>query len=114
MPRFIVSSKSKTGGCCDDNSVDRNSSIFFYNLANKLLDLSKTIEAKINDLKNTGGVNRELGILVSISTPSMVLGLKFEYAVYLERYGPPPDGQWDENRLALIRLQYPQYINYNQ
>jgi hypothetical protein len=109
MPRYITSNKLNKGVCCEDNSIDRNSSIFFYNLSNKLLDLSKSIETKMENLKNQCNNNTKhkgLCVLAQITTPSMNIGIKMEYAIYMQQYGPPKNGKWDQNILHLIRCEH--------
>ncbi len=107
MPSYIV--VAGRGGydgdpCCRDNSVDRNSAIFFNTLANKLLDMSKAIDARIAEISKKVCQPTTKGfIFASIEAPSMVLGVKYEFVEYIKRYGPPPKGKFDPEKLNLIR-----------
>lgn len=106
MPSYLLSSKSTLNdtNCCCDNSIDGNTAIFFNNLATKLLDMSKAIEIRINELKNKVCTPQKQGVfMASIETPNMPLGIKYEYIEYIKRYGPPLNGQFDELLLNGIR-----------
>jgi hypothetical protein len=109
MPAYIV--VAGRGGysgdpCCRDNSVDRNSAIFFNNLANKLLEMSKAIDARMAALANKVCEPTSKGfLLASIETPAMVLGVKYEYVEYIKRHGPPVKGKFDEAKLEAIRIE---------
>lgn len=97
---------SGDGCCCSDNSIDRNSAIFFNNLALKLLDMSKVIEARMDELSKKVCAPQTKGVFfASIDTPVMSLGVKYEYVEYIKRYGPPQRGQFDETLLAQIRVE---------
>lgn len=102
---------SSTGGaggdcCCSDNSIDRNSAIFFNNLALKLLEMSKTIEARMEELSHRVCSTETKGfLLASIDTPQMVVGVKYEYVEYIKRYGPPSDGIFEEAKLVALRTE---------
>lgn len=97
---------SGDGCCCSDNSIDRNSAIFFNNLALKLLDMSKAIEARMEELSNKVCSTETRGfLLASIDTPSMSIGIKYEYVEYIKRYGPPPNGLFDETLLTNLRTE---------
>jgi len=88
--------------CCD--SIDGNTAIFFNNLAKKLVDMSKSIEKRIEDLSNKVCQPESKGILMaSIDTPSMMLGVKYEYVEYVRRHGPPINGKFDPILLEEIR-----------
>ena len=102
MPRYIVY-QSVNDGC--DTTIDRNSAVFFNNLATKLLAMSKAIQTKMDDLANKVCSPNEYGgfVLVSIDTPQMLLGVKYEYIEYIKRYGPPIKGQFNENLLDKLR-----------
>ena len=109
MPSYIV--VAGRGGydgnpCCKDNSVDRNSAIFFNTLANKLLEMSKTIDARMTELANKVCEPVSKGFLfASIDTPQMVLGVKYEYVEYIKRHGPPINGKFDPEKLEAIRIE---------
>ena len=111
MPSYIQISRqqatgsSTNGNCCCD-SIDGNSAIFFNNLAQKLLDMSKAIEKRIDDLSNKVCLPESKGFLIaSIETPSMMLGVKYEYVEYIRRYGPPDKGKFDSVLLQKLRTE---------
>jgi len=105
MPSYLLPGniKNSTTGCCCDSSIDSNSAIFFNNLASKILDMSKAIEKKMEDLSKQVCTKAVGFSLVTIDTPSMLLGVKYEYIEYIKRYGPPDGGQFDEVLLEKIR-----------
>jgi len=108
MPSYIQinqlqNSGSGSGNCCCD-SIDGNASIFFSNLAQKLLDMSKAIEKRIEDLSNKVCLPESKGFLIaSIETPSMMLGVNYEFVEYIKQYGPPQKGKFDPILLEKIR-----------
>jgi hypothetical protein len=106
MPTFIHLSnvKNATVVCCD-NSLDTNSAVFFNNLATKLLDMSKAIEKKMEDLSKQVCTPSRGFTLVQIDTPVMKLGVKYEYVEYIKRYGPPCDGIFDRIKLEQLRVE---------
>lgn len=106
MPRFLITNMSATnGGCCCDNSIDRNSAVFFNKLALKLMDMTQSIEKRIDEISKRCVGPQKGFLLVSIETPAMNLGVKYEYVEYVKRYGPPPKGKFDEALLEAIRIE---------
>ena len=112
MPSYIVNSLKNCGKnvvamSCNDNSIDRNSALFFNNLATKLLDMSRAIETKMEELRNKV-CERPSGrgfLFASIEAPSMVVGVRMEYVEYIKRFGPPVKGKFDENLLNELRIE---------
>lgn len=111
MPSFLSSGRlgmmnQNDGCCCDDNSIDRNSALFFNNLALKLLEMSRSFEERIEQVKKNCGDKQVSGfILVSIDTPQMAISVGSEYVIYVQRYGPPPEGKFDPEKLTKIRTE---------
>lgn len=109
MPSYIVVAGRggySGNGCCTDNSVDRNSAIFFNTLANKLLEMSRAIDARMTELSNRVCEPASKGFLfASIETPQMVLGVSYEFVEYVKRHGPPVNGKFDPEKLAAIRVE---------
>ncbi len=108
MPSYLLwGSNGRSGGgmgACCDNTVDRNSAMFFSNLATKLLDMSKAIEKRMEELANKACATESGGFLfASIDTPTMAIGVKYEYIEYIKRYGPPHRGKFDQEKLRHIR-----------
>lgn len=97
---------SGDGCCCTDNTLDRNSAVFFNNLATKLLDMSKAIQKRMDELANRVPPPPQAGFLFAkIDTPVMTLGVKMEYVEYIKRYGPPIKGKFDETKLNDLRAE---------
>lgn len=109
MPSFLSSgpmgmTAARSNCCCDDSSIDRNSAIFFHNLANKLLEMSQSFEDRIEKIKKDCGNRQANGFLfASIDTPSMQISVGAEYILYVQRYGPPPKGKFCPEKLKLLR-----------
>lgn len=108
MPSFLHSgrlgSMNGNGYCCDDNSIDRNSAIFFNNLASKLLEMTQSFEKRIEDIKkNCGGQSAKGFLFASIDTPRMNITVGYEYIIYVQRHGPPENGKFDLCKLDIIR-----------
>jgi hypothetical protein len=121
MPTYLVKNNSKGSfkdsnqPCLQDCSIDRNSAIFFNNLATKLLEMSQSIETRITELENRPCSTETKGVFfAAIETPSMTLGVKYEYIEYIKRYGPPSEGKFDEQKLNSLRIELGiQSENYN-
>jgi hypothetical protein len=99
---------SGDGCCCVDNSIDRNSAIFFTKLADKLLEMSKSIEAKIEEIKKDCHKPAQGGrgfMFASIETPVMNIAVRQEFIEYIRRYGPPPKGKFEPYKLHVIRME---------
>jgi len=95
------------------SEIDGNSAIFFNNLAIKLLAMSQSIELRIEEISNKVCNPETKGfILVSIDTPVMELGVKYEYIEYIKRYGPPQKGKFDPRKLNIICTELGLGCNY--
>jgi hypothetical protein len=108
MPTYLVKNNGKNclPSCIPDCSIDRNSAIFFNNLATKLLEMTEAIEKRIDELENRPCPTETRGVLfASIDAPVMNIGIKYEYIEYIKRYGPPQGGQFDETKLNAIRIE---------
>ena len=89
-----------------DGSIDKNSALFFNTLASKLLEMSKTIEDRIEDIKKNCNKERARGcIFASVDTPHMNISVGAEYFIYVQRYGPPPNGKFEPEKLAIVRAE---------
>jgi hypothetical protein len=95
------------GCCCVDNSIDRNSALFFTKLADKLLEMSKSVEARIEEIrKNCNNPTQSRGFLfASIEVPKMTIAVNQEFFEYVRRHGPPPKGKFEPLKLHLIRIE---------
>ena len=103
MPRYILKDDDCGKSFCPTQPAN-NSSFFLHSLADKLLLMACTIERKIDDLENQLCQTPQNGVfLVSVETPKMMLGIKYEYVEYIKRYGPPCDGKFNEVILDELR-----------
>ena len=108
MPTYLVKNSSQNciQTCAQDCSIDRNSALFFNNLATKLLEMTQTIENRITELQNRPCSTESRGVFfASIETPPMILGVRYEFIEYIKRYGPPPEGKFDEGKLNSLRIE---------
>ena len=97
-----------SGNCCNTCLIDKKSSVFFNTLASKLLEMSHSIEERIEKIKkNCGGPKQADGFLfASIDTPEMCITVGEEYLIYIQRHGPPHHGKFDHHKLSHIRREY--------
>jgi hypothetical protein len=104
MPRYIEGTASKA--CCPTNQTTcKDTTKFFWNLSQKLLDMAEAIDKKIFDLQNKV-CSRDSGILFAeLEVPKQVVGIKYEYIEYIKRYGPPTDGIFDPVKLEALRIE---------
>jgi hypothetical protein len=97
MPYFLDRASNK-------QLLDRDTALFLDILADNLLSMSRAIDVRINELTNKACNTTANGfVLASIETPSMLLGIKYEYVEYIKRFGPPIKGKFDENLLESLR-----------
>lgn len=78
---------------------------FLDTLTGKLLDMTVALQKQFNECKATTATQEAGFILASIDAPAMSIGIKYEYIVYIQRYGPPNDGIFDEAILAQLRTE---------
>jgi hypothetical protein len=103
MPRYIEGSVVKS---CNQPSLCKDTTRFFWNLSQKLLDMAEAIDKKIYDLQNKVCAPGGGGILFAkIDAPKQTVGVKVEYMEYLKRYGPPEDGIFDPVKLEQLRIE---------
>jgi hypothetical protein len=71
--------------------------------------MTQAIDKKIEDIKERckrNNNNKQTGFLfASIETPTLAIGVKYEYIEYITRYGPPKDGVFDEKILEALRIE---------
>ncbi len=110
MPRLITSidkaNYSMTSGSVANDTQNQTSIEFFATLSDKLVLMAESLKEQFDDLRKQ--VNAEFAkgaVLASIVAPKMSLGVKQEYIEYIKRFGPPPDGVFDEAILILLRAE---------
>lgn len=112
MPNYLQFNGSKNNGTgcvsirCTTKDIKCMSAINFLDtLSTKLLDMTKSLQLQFDEFKRIP-VSQEAGfILASVNAPKMTLGVKYEYIIYIQRYGPPSTGIFDEEILIQLRTE---------
>lgn len=91
---------TSTNGCCCPSST-----IFLETLTEKLLLMAESLKIQFADLqanaKGTAQVAKG-AILAETKVQGRVIA-KYEYVIYIQRYGPPINGKFDPVYLERIR-----------
>lgn len=97
-----------SGNCCNTCTIDKKSSLFFNTLATRLLEMSQSIETRIEQIKKNCGEPKQADgfLFASIDTPSMNITVGAEYVIYVQRHGPPHHGKFDRHKLDHIRKEF--------
>lgn len=106
MPRYIEGNSLK--GCCPSGGsqlICKDTTRFFWNLSQKLLDMAEAIDKKIYDLENKVCSDGRGIFFAKIDAPKQAVGVKMEYLEYIKRYGPPTDGIFDPVKLEALRVE---------
>ena len=111
MPSFLgrgIYAGIISGNCCNTCTIDKKSSIFFNTLASKLLEMSQSIEKRIEEIKKNCNTPKQADgfLFASIETPEMTICIGEEYIIYMQRHGPPHHGKFDHHKLNHIRREY--------
>ncbi len=88
-------------GCC----VCPSQTGFLSTLADKLKAMVESLQTQFDELRNKALSYGEGAILTSIESSAEV-GVRVEYILYIQRYGPPLDGVFDEELLNGLRAEY--------
>ncbi len=102
---YIVDSGSNEASA----PISKQNVVFLSTLAEQLQELSEAVEARIDYIKETAVAkpkNNNNHILASIDTPNMNLTVGAEYILYVQKFGPPPLGKFDPEKLAEVRAEY--------
>lgn len=80
---------------------------FLDTLTKKLLAMTESLQKQFDEcIKPVLPGGKENGVyLAKIDTPQMVIGVKYEYVMYIQRYGPPENGVFDETVLTELRAE---------
>lgn len=108
MPSYYIKqSNSNNNNCCISNNDSCQSSItFFATLSQKMLDMVDTLKKQFEEFKENCKPTTVRGFfLASIDAPKQVIGVKYEYLEYINRFGPPKDGIFDETLLDQLRTE---------
>ena len=94
-------SSSGSGSCCCPSST-----LFLESLTTKLIAMTTSLKQQFIDLQNNQkDVPGSSGLRLLEIGISERVSVKQEYVIYLKRYGPPLQGNFDPQRLAIIRAQ---------
>ena len=88
-------------GCC----VCPSQTGFLSTLADKLKGMVESLQKQFETLRNKVVSYGEGAILATIESTATVV-VRIEYVIYIQRYGPPIDGVFDEELLNTIRTEY--------
>ena len=91
--------KSENNNCCCPSTTK-----FFEDLVIKLEEMTLSLKVQFEELRNQcpDRNGREV-VLADIKVNSPPVIIKQEYFIYVQRYGPPVDGKFDETLLNKIR-----------
>lgn len=110
MPRFIDKNSATLNGITVTGSdlypalYSAKSVEFFSTLSEKLVLMTESLQVQFDVLRKEALARTAAGpIMGSVVAPKMTLGVRGEYVEYINRYGPPADGKFDEALLAAIR-----------
>ena len=88
-------------GCC----VCPSQTGFLSTLADKLKAMVESLQKQFSELRNKALSYGEGAILASITSTASV-GVRVEFVIYIQRYGPPVNGIFDEELLNAIRAEF--------
>lgn len=96
-----VTPSSNSANCCCPSST-----LFLESLTNKLIAMTTSLKQQFTDLKNNQKqfLGPQAPRLVEIQVETNV-SVKYEYILYLKRYGPPVNGIFDPIYMSLIRAE---------
>lgn len=81
--------------------------IFMHEMVQRIHDMSISIEKQLKDARENSTYDSSLSIkgIGYVEIQPITIKMSREYYIYLQRYGPPPDLEFDENILNQIRLE---------
>lgn len=93
---------------CSSGQIKCMSSVnFLETLSDKLMLMTESLQKQIAELTRPPEANNGEGgvYLAKIDTPVMMLGIRYEYVLYIQKYGPPDNGIFDEAILDTLRTE---------
>lgn len=105
LPTGISSYPYTSKGTGGSNCCCPSTSNFLDTLAKKLYDMTVSLKKQFDEMKCWGGPNQQTGIVLASIEASANVQVKFEYVHYILRYGPPVNGIFDPELLAIIRTE---------
>lgn len=99
IPNITAKPESENNNCCCPSTTK-----FFEDLVIKLEEMTISLKVQFEELRNQrpDRNGREV-VLADIKVNSPPVRIKQEYFIYVQRYGPPVDGKFDETLLNKIR-----------
>ncbi len=88
-------------GCC----VCPSQTTFLSTLADKLKAMVISLQAQFEQLQNRVATRGEGAILAGIASSAQV-NVRVQYVIYIQRYGPPVNGVFDQELLDEIIREY--------
>lgn len=117
MPTYLLQSEineltnfgnfnANAGACCAPEAC-QSSLLFFNTLSEKMLNMVTTLKEQFAECAANANASATAKgfFLVKIEAPSGILGVRQEYIAYINRYGPPPNGVFDETLLQQLRTE---------
>jgi hypothetical protein len=92
----ITQNNNSTNCCCPSTTN------FLETLTNKLHDMAVSLKKQFEELKAIRASSAKGAIIASINA-SCAIQIKYEYILYIRRYGPPVNGVFDEDLLTILR-----------
>ena len=83
---------------------DPSTSSFMNTLVNKLYDMALALKNQFSMLETMATHVSSRGVVfAAIDAPPLVFQVNYEYVLYIQRYGPPLDGVFNQSYLADLR-----------
>jgi hypothetical protein len=100
QPTTTITQSSTSSSCCCPSTTTFLSTLVdkLHTMASRLKDQFDALEAKTQRTPQKGIIFAEIDTTVGVS-------IKYEYVIYIEKYGPPIDGIFDEALIAQIRAE---------
>ena len=109
MPRFINKNIATMNGVISGSDLypalySDKSVQFFSTLSEQLVTMTEALKLQFENLRLEALARCADGpIMADVTAPKLNLGIKFEYIQYINKYGPPPNGQFDPVILEQVR-----------
>ncbi len=110
MPRYLNKKIASLNGAISGTELypalySAKSVEFFNTLSDKLVDMSQSLKNQFDILRLEALARPANGPeFAAIDAPSLQLDIGSEYFQYINLYGPPTNGQFDQTLLEKIRV----------
>lgn len=88
------------GSCCCPSSTK-----FLETLTDKLIDMAAALQKRITELESRPPPGTTRGVIFADISVGSHASVKYEYVIYIQRYGPPINGIFDPIYLDLLRAE---------